>query len=112
MGYTPDYIVYHELVLTTKEYMHFVTAVEPEWLAKMGPMFFSIKEDHSSRVKKRREEANELLKMEGEMERAKAKREREKEAEMLNRMKQRKIATPGKKFFLHLEYPSLFFFGF
>ena len=43
LGYTPDYIVYHELVMTSKEYMQCVTAVEPEWLAELGPMFFSIK---------------------------------------------------------------------
>lgn len=35
--------MYHELVLTSKEYMQCVTAVEPEWLAEMGPMFFSVK---------------------------------------------------------------------
>lgn len=28
-GFTPDYIVYHELVMTTKEYMQCVTAVDP-----------------------------------------------------------------------------------
>ena len=43
LGYTPDYIVYHELVYTTKEYMQCVTAVDPEWLAELGPQFFSIK---------------------------------------------------------------------
>ncbi|KAJ2780462.1 hypothetical protein H4R18_003444 [Coemansia javaensis] len=44
MGFTPDYIVYHELVYTSKEYMQCVTAVDPRWLAEMGPMFFSIRE--------------------------------------------------------------------
>jgi pre-mRNA-splicing factor ATP-dependent RNA helicase DHX38/PRP16 len=43
LGYTPDYIVYHELVMTSKEYMQCVTAVDPFWLAEMGPMFFSVK---------------------------------------------------------------------
>jgi pre-mRNA-splicing factor ATP-dependent RNA helicase DHX38/PRP16 len=37
--------VYHELVMTTKEYMQCVTAVDPYWLAEMGPMFFSVKEN-------------------------------------------------------------------
>nr|GEW11338.1 pre-mRNA-splicing factor ATP-dependent RNA helicase DEAH7 [Tanacetum cinerariifolium] len=32
-GYTPDYVVYHELTLTTKEYMQCATSVEPQWLA-------------------------------------------------------------------------------
>jgi pre-mRNA-splicing factor ATP-dependent RNA helicase DHX38/PRP16 len=44
LGYNPEYVVYHELVYTgTKEYMHCVTAVEPQWLAELGPMFFTLK---------------------------------------------------------------------
>ncbi|KAI9321550.1 P-loop containing nucleoside triphosphate hydrolase protein [Dichotomocladium elegans] len=43
-GFTPDYVVYHELVLTSKEFMQCVTAVDPYWLAELGPMFFSIRE--------------------------------------------------------------------
>ena len=43
MGQTPEYVVYHELVLTSKEYMRAVTAVDPKWLAQLGPMFYSIK---------------------------------------------------------------------
>jgi hypothetical protein len=31
------------LVLTTKEYMRQVTAVEGEWLAELGPMFFALR---------------------------------------------------------------------
>ena len=30
-----------------------MTAVEPEWLAELGPMFFSIKETHTSRLEQR-----------------------------------------------------------
>ncbi|XVF59162.1 hypothetical protein PTKIN_Ptkin07bG0253500 [Pterospermum kingtungense] len=44
LGYTPEYVVYHELILTTKPYMQCVTAVEPLWLAELGPMFFSVKD--------------------------------------------------------------------
>jgi len=43
LGFTPDWVVYHELVLTTKEYMQCVSAVEPEWLAEAGPEFFTLK---------------------------------------------------------------------
>lgn len=32
LGYTPDYVVYHDLIMTTKEYMHCVTTVDPYWL--------------------------------------------------------------------------------
>lgn len=44
LGTSPDYVVYHELMMTTKEYMHCVTAVDGRWLAELGPMFFSVKE--------------------------------------------------------------------
>ena len=43
LGHTPEYVVYHELTLTSKEYMQCVTSVDAEWLAELGPMFFSIK---------------------------------------------------------------------
>jgi hypothetical protein len=31
---TPTYVVYHELILTSKEYMTQVTAVDAYWLGK------------------------------------------------------------------------------
>ena len=37
-------MVYHELVLTSKEYMQCVSVVDPHWLAQQGPMFFFVKE--------------------------------------------------------------------
>lgn len=43
MGFTPDYVVYHELVMTSREYMQCVTTVDGRWLAELGPMFFSEK---------------------------------------------------------------------
>ncbi|KEP66318.1 UNVERIFIED_CONTAM: helicase associated domain (ha2) protein [Hammondia hammondi] len=42
-GHTPDYVVYHEVVLTTKEYMRNVTSVEAAWLAELGPMYFALR---------------------------------------------------------------------
>ncbi|TEB26322.1 pre-mRNA splicing factor [Coprinellus micaceus] len=44
LGYTPSYVVYHELILTSKEYMTQVTAIDPYWLAELGPVFYSVKE--------------------------------------------------------------------
>ena len=40
LGYTPDYVIYHELTLTSKEYMGTVTAVDPYWLAELGGCVF------------------------------------------------------------------------
>lgn len=43
MGINPDWVCYHDLVMTSKEYMQFVTAVDPAWLAELGSIFYSIK---------------------------------------------------------------------
>lgn len=47
IGDPPSCVVYHELLLTSKEYMCFVTAVDPFWLIEFGPLIYDIK-----RVKK------------------------------------------------------------
>ena len=47
LGYTPDYCVYHELIMTSKEYMSCVTAIEPSWLVEVVPNFFSFKKIES-----------------------------------------------------------------
>lgn len=64
LGYTPDYVVYHEVTYTTKEYMSTVTAVEPYWLAELGPMFFSVKETGTDVHSKKRQEQEEQRQME------------------------------------------------
>ena len=67
LGYTPDYVCYHELISTSKEYMSCVTAVEGEWLAELGPMFFSIKESFETTLKRRHAERLEKAAMKREM---------------------------------------------
>jgi len=62
LGYTPDYLCYHELISTSKEYMSCVTAVEGEWLAELGPMFFSVKESFETTLKRREKERVETAK--------------------------------------------------
>jgi len=64
LGYTPDYVVYHEVMYTTKQYMSTVTTVDPYWLAKLGPMFFSVRETGDDEHTKKRQEAEELRQME------------------------------------------------
>ncbi|XP_018336922.1 ATP-dependent RNA helicase DHX8 [Agrilus planipennis] len=36
----PEWVIYHELVQTTKEYMREVTAIDPKWLVEFAPAFF------------------------------------------------------------------------
>lgn len=83
LGFTPDYVVYHELVMTSKEYMQCVTAVDPHWLAEMGPMFFSVKEAYgNSSILKRDIEKQGLIDMEREM-----------QVEMIRRQSEQRIMT-------------------
>lgn len=44
-------MVYHELVLTSKEYMRTVSEIKPNWLVEIAPHFYSKKElvDESER---------------------------------------------------------------
>eukprot|EP00981_Chlorochromonas_danica_P005586 scaffold1159_cov160-Ochromonas_danica.AAC.8 len=74
LGYTPDYVCYHELIMTSKEYMSCVTAVEGEWLAEMGPMFFTVKESYETRLLHSQKGARERKNMEEEMKKAEEKK--------------------------------------
>ena len=67
LGYTPDYVTYHELIMTGKEYMSCVTAVEGEWLAEAGPMFFTVKESYKTRLLQKAREDTTIRTMNDEM---------------------------------------------
>ncbi|KAL2833566.1 P-loop containing nucleoside triphosphate hydrolase protein [Aspergillus pseudoustus] len=41
-GKPAEHVIYHTLVLTTKEYMHCTTAIEPKWLVEAAPTFFKV----------------------------------------------------------------------
>ncbi|KAL9170487.1 hypothetical protein ABFS82_04G147700 [Erythranthe guttata] len=40
----PRWVIYHELVLTTKEYMRQVTELKPEWLVELAPHYYQLKD--------------------------------------------------------------------
>ncbi|KAL9607828.1 MAG: hypothetical protein Q9167_007291 [Letrouitia subvulpina] len=80
LGYLPDHVVYHELILTSKEYMSTVTAVDPHWLAELGGVFYSLKEKGYSAREKRVTEHEFNRKMEIEAQMAE---DKEKEAQRL-----------------------------
>ncbi|CAI7627952.1 unnamed protein product [Penicillium pancosmium] len=85
LGYVPEYVVYHELILTAKEYMSTVTAVDPHWLAELGGVFYSVKEKGYSQRERRVTELefNKRMEIESQMavdrERAAADKIREEE---------------------------------
>ncbi len=41
-GKPAEHVVFHTLVLTTKEYMHCATVIEPKWLVEAAPTFFKV----------------------------------------------------------------------
>ncbi|KAJ4836427.1 hypothetical protein Tsubulata_043006 [Turnera subulata] len=102
LGYTPDYVVYHELIMTTKEYMQCATSVEPHWLAELGPMFFSVKDSDTSMLEHKKKQKDEKTAMEEEMENL---RKVQEEAEKVNKEKEREkrakqqqqVSMPGSR---------------
>ncbi|KAL4525206.1 hypothetical protein Ndes2526A_g07284 [Nannochloris sp. 'desiccata'] len=56
----PDWVVYHELVLTTKEYMRECVAVDPKWLVELAPRFFKQADPHKLSRRKRQEKIEPL----------------------------------------------------
>ena len=96
-GFSPDYIVYHELVMTSKEYMQCVTAVDPYWLSELGPMFFTLKEQNFSHSDKRKQDREAMKNMEEELRIAKRMQalEDEKRASTDLPVSKSRIVTPG-----------------
>lgn len=102
LGYTPDYVVYHELILTSKEYMQCVTAVDPHWLPEVGPMFFSIKEKLKDRNLSKKKGKQNKLDMENELtkkmeeDRLKIKEKEQNESIKRSNSRLNTVATPGR----------------
>jgi pre-mRNA-splicing factor ATP-dependent RNA helicase DHX38/PRP16 len=100
LGYTPDYVIYHELISTTKEYMSCVTAVDGEWLAEAGPMFFSVKESFEVTLQRREQQRKNRVTMEAEMQKQQAVDEAAAETSLKERLSARRsqaVATPGRR---------------
>ncbi|KAG7282469.1 hypothetical protein CRUP_000465, partial [Coryphaenoides rupestris] len=84
-----------------KEYMQCVTAVDGEWLAELGPMFYSIKHAGKSRGENRRRAKEEITIMEEEMslaeEQLRTRREEQEKKSNTGSVRSVKIFTPGRK---------------
>ncbi|KAN0061919.1 Pre-mRNA-splicing factor ATP-dependent RNA helicase PRP16 [Thecaphora frezii] len=80
LGFTPEYVVYHQVLLTSKEMMNTVTQVDPHWLAELGGAFYSIKERDATSVATRRgrdTELNRQTEMEAQFQRDRMRQEAE-----------------------------------
>jgi ATP-dependent RNA helicase DHX8/PRP22 len=56
----PEWVVYHELVLTSKEYMREVCAIEPKWMVDVAPNFFKFSDPTSISTRKQTEKLEPL----------------------------------------------------
>ncbi|KIY69583.1 putative PRP16-RNA-dependent ATPase [Cylindrobasidium torrendii FP15055 ss-10] len=101
LGYTPTYVVYHELILTSKEYMTQVTSIDAYWLAELGSVFYSVKEKNFDERGNRRTADREFSrKAELETEMARQREEQKKKLEQVELVKKTgsgssKIIVPG-----------------
>ena len=60
-NHNPEWVIYHELVLTTKEYMREITQIEPKWLAELAPAFFRVGDPTKMSKRKRSEKLEPLF---------------------------------------------------
>ena len=92
--WSPTLIRIIELILTSKQYASILTAVEPQWLAEVGAVFFSVRHQHFSDRQKQliSKDFNRQSELEAEM----AKDAAQAEEERLERMRAEKslAATP------------------
>jgi ATP-dependent RNA helicase DHX8/PRP22 len=56
----PEYVIYHELILTTKEYMRNVMVVDAKWLVELAPAFYKPADPNKLSKAKRREKIEPL----------------------------------------------------
>jgi len=48
-------VVYHELVMTSKEYMRDVCSIESKWLIEVAPKFFKVSDKNTISKRKQQE---------------------------------------------------------
>lgn len=57
----PEYVIYHELVLTTKEYMRNILVIDAKWLIELAPAFYKPADPHKITAQKRKEKIEPLF---------------------------------------------------
>lgn len=57
----PEYVIYHELVLTTKEYMRNIMMIDAKWLTELAPAFYKPADPNKITKQKRKEKIEPLF---------------------------------------------------
>ena len=52
----PEWVIYHELVMTSREYMRECLSIDPRWLVDVAPTFFKHSDNGGGRLSKRKRE--------------------------------------------------------
>ena len=55
MDHKPEWCVYHEFVLTSKNYIRTVSEINPEWLFEISPEYFDLDELKNGEAKRKLE---------------------------------------------------------
>lgn len=53
---SPEWLIYHELVMTSREYMRECLAIDPRWLVEVAPTFFKMHGQEGGRLSRRKRE--------------------------------------------------------
>jgi pre-mRNA-splicing factor ATP-dependent RNA helicase DHX15/PRP43 len=55
IDFKPEFVMYNEFMLTSKNYIRTVTVIDPEWLFEVAPAYFDLDEFPNSEVKRKLE---------------------------------------------------------
>jgi pre-mRNA-splicing factor ATP-dependent RNA helicase DHX15/PRP43 len=53
IDHKPEWVVYHEFVLTSKNYIRTVSEINPKWLLQISPEYFDLDEFSNNEIKKK-----------------------------------------------------------
>lgn len=60
-GKNPEYAIYHTLILTSKEYMHCVSVIDPQWLYELAPKYYKQADANTIREAKKKQKIEPLF---------------------------------------------------
>lgn len=55
IDFKPEFVMYNEFMLTSKNYIRTVMVIDPEWLFEVAPAYFDLSEFPNSEVKRKLE---------------------------------------------------------
>jgi len=53
IDHKPEWVLYHEFVLTSKNYIRIVSEIKPKWLLQISPDYYDLDEFANNEIKKK-----------------------------------------------------------